>query len=198
VNVQYSGTLDESDTSLVEKAKQGDRAAIDRLVAKHWPRLLNMVYHLVGHREDAEDLAQETFAKALQRLDSFQGRSQFFTWLYRIATNLAISQRRRRRVETVRPREGLDLDQQRSGDAEVAPVNRLADAEQIDRLRASIARLDPERRAVLVLRDVDGLDYEQIAEILQIPAGTVRSRLHRARLDVRQWMLMGQQGDGVS
>lgn len=181
-----------ADQQMIERALLGDAEAFDQLVACYAPRLLRMAYALVGNREDAEDLAQEALSKAYFKLDSFAGRSSFFTWLYRITVNLSISKRRKRRLESTHRSVALD-------DAPPPATQQTADQtldtqEQLDRMRAAIEQLEEDRRTVLVLRDIEGLDYSQIAGVLDIPKGTVRSRLHRARSDLRERM---QRDDGL-
>ncbi len=174
------------DQQMIERALLGDAEAFDQLVVCYAPRLLRMAYVLVGNREDAEDLAQEALSKAYFKLDSFAGRSSFFTWLYRITVNLSISKRRKRRLESTHRSVALD-------DAPPPATEQTADQtldtqEQLDRMRAAIEQLEEDRRTVLVLRDIEGLDYSEIAGVLDIPKGTVRSRLHRARSDLRERM----------
>jgi RNA polymerase sigma-70 factor (ECF subfamily) len=175
----------DDDGQLVRAACDGNAQAFDQLVQRHAGRLLRMVRNLTSSREDAEDVIQEAFASAYFKLDSFAGRASFFTWLYRIALNKAISRRRKRRIETAMKAQNLD-DTQPSDSERASPEMVVEQAEQVNRLREAIARLEPDRQSVLVLRDVDGKDYSEIAEILNVPVGTVRSRLHRARCDLKQ------------
>jgi RNA polymerase sigma-70 factor, ECF subfamily len=172
------------DGDLIQLARDGDADAFDALVRRHADRLLRMVRNLTSTREDAEDVTQETLAAAYFKLDSFAGKSSFFTWLYRIALNKAISRRRMRRIETTHQGRNLD-DAPPTEDRGPQVDGRLEQEEELIRLRAAIAQLEPDRRSALVLRDVDGRDYGEIAEILNIPVGTVRSRLHRARCDLK-------------
>jgi RNA polymerase sigma-70 factor (ECF subfamily) len=187
----------DEDGRLIELARAGDGTAFDTLVQKHAERLLRMVRTLTPSREDAEDVTQETFAAAYFKLDSFAGRSSFFTWLYRIALNKAISKRRLRRLETTHQGRQLE-DAPAAATDQPRAVDQLERDEELDRLRDAIRQLESDRQKVLVLRDVDGRDYGEIAEILNIPVGTVRSRLHRARCDLKQILvaqLRGKQGD---
>jgi RNA polymerase sigma-70 factor (ECF subfamily) len=186
LSVQSSNeeTSTESDGDLIRLAKDGDETAFDSLVRRHADRLLRMVRNLTSCREDAEDVTQEALAAAYFKLDSFAGRSSFFTWVYRIALNKAISKRRLRRIETTHQSRNLD-DAPAVEDPQAATESLLEQRETAEMLREAIARLEPDRRSVLVLRDCDGRDYAEIAEILNIPIGTVRSRLHRARCELR-------------
>jgi len=165
-------------------------SAFGSLVAKYQDRLFNMVFRMCGNRADAEELAQEAFLKALERIDQFKGFSQFYTWLFRIAANLTISHRRRSgRVKfhsltasddsSSSPADVLTagLAQRRNPGPEAVAI--AADTGQ--RITEALGELEDEFRAVVVLRDVEDMDYAQIAEVLGVPIGTVKSRLHRAR-----------------
>jgi RNA polymerase sigma-70 factor, ECF subfamily len=173
------------DAQLIDQTLQGRPAAFGQLVRKYQDRLYNTVVHAVGNAEDARDVVQDSFVQAFLKLDSFHRNSAFFTWLYRIAFNLAATQRRRRRpvgsVEQIRQAGGED-----PVDREPAPQQRLELEERQRQVREAIAQLSDEYRSVLVLREIDGCCYETIAEVLELPVGTVRSRLHRARLQLRE------------
>jgi RNA polymerase sigma-70 factor, ECF subfamily len=173
------------DAQLIDKTLAGNRAAFGELVHKYQGRLFNTILHVVGSREEAEDVAQEAFVQAFVKLDSFRGRSAFYTWLYRIAFNLAVSRRRRRRTEI-----SMDLHRERTGEepeeAGQGPSEQVLRQEQVRQVRGAIEALNAEHRAILVLREMEGCGYETIADILDLPVGTVRSRLHRARLQLRE------------
>ena len=140
--------------------------------------------HVVGSAEDARDVVQEALVQAFVKLDTFHRASAFYTWLYRIAFNVAISRSRRKRptisVERNRETTGQELADQRAG-----PSQQVEQEERCRQVREAIATLSEEHRAVVILREIDGCCYETIAEILDLPVGTVRSRLHRARLQLR-------------
>jgi RNA polymerase sigma-70 factor (ECF subfamily) len=176
------------DQRLIAECLQGRSAAFGELVRRYQDRLYNTVYRLIGNAEDAQDVVQEAFIHAYQSLGRFKGDSLFFTWLYRIAVNAAISLKRKQRA-TLSIHTGR---QDPDGTAEPAdpsdfgqPGHALERAEQEDRIQRALGRLSPEHRAVLVLKDMEDQKYETIAEILQVPIGTIRSRLHRARLELR-------------
>ena len=173
------------DAQLIDLALKGQTEAFGQLVLKYQDRLYNTVFHVVGHAEDARDIVQEALVQAFLKLDSFRRHSAFYTWLYRIAFNVAITQRRRRR-----PAVSMDHMRETSHiepvDCEDDPAEALLCKERCRQVRAAIARLAEEHRAVLVLREIDGCCYETISEILDLPIGTVRSRLHRARLQLRE------------
>lgn len=172
------------DQNDIAQVLNGDQLAYAQLVQRHQRRLLGLLMHACGSYEMAEDLAQETFARVYQKLHLFEGRSSFYTWLCRIAMNLLANERRRKRIENQSAREGFDAVLVTSGISGTAE-QQIEKDELRQCVRAAIAMLDVDRRAVLLLRDFDGLDYEQIAETLEIPVGTVRSRLHRARIELK-------------
>ena len=177
------------DDRLIADCLKGQTAAFGELVRRHQDRLFNTVFRLVDSAEDAQDVVQEAFLHAYQSLDRFKGDSQFFTWLYRIAVNSAISLKRKQRA-TVR------LHADREGQGSVAeppdmsefsqPHQALERVDEEQRIQAALNRLSPEHRAVLILKDLEEQKYETMAEILQVPIGTIRSRLHRARLELRE------------
>ncbi len=174
------------DWVLVERAREGDQDAFRELVERYQARVAALALGMLKSREDALDVVQEAFAKAYQSLDRFKGGSSFYTWLYRITFNLCVDHQRRDSRMVHVPIEPTDR-----GEPAVAPpaadgagsdpFHRTRDAEIGRRLRAAIAELTPEHRAVILLREVDGLSYDEISQTLQCPKGTVMSRLHYAR-----------------
>jgi len=178
--------------------KAGQTEAFGELVAKYQDRIFNTCWRICGHLEDARDLTQEAFLKVFENLSSFRQEAGFYTWLFRIAVNQALSYRRK----TKRRREvGLEEDGQVVGtQAEhlarstgrgggVNPANALGDAELSAQVIRALQALDDPHRAVVVLRDIEGFDYHEIGMILEIPPGTVRSRLHRGREELRKLIL---------
>lgn len=173
-----------SESDLVDRALGGDSAAFGELVCRHQDRLHNGLLHLCGSPDDALDIAQEAFVKAYLKLGTFRRNSAFYTWLYRIAFNLLMTERRGRR----RP---LSLDERQSTgndpvDCETNPMTELLRQDRVQSVKSAMADLGEDHRHVLVLREIEGCDYETIAELLDVPLGTVRSRLHRARLELRE------------
>lgn len=176
---------------LVESARSGDMNAFSRLVTQYQDRVLNTCWRISGRLEDAEDLAQETFLKAMEAIGNFRRQSCFYTWLFRIAVNVSISHRRRKGRM---PRLSLHRDDG-SGEWPDPPADssrapdpsaRLTGQEVQALVQEGLESLDDDHRAVIVLRDMEGFDYRQISEILQVPEGTVRSRLHRGRMELRE------------
>lgn len=187
--------MEADDRRLIAECRRGRTAAFGELVRRYQDRLYNAVLRFIDSSEDAADVVQEAFLNAYQSLDGFKGDALFYTWLYRIAMNAAISHKRRRRVV-------LSLEPVRQGDPGVEPSDESAFArpgEAMERaedeagLLRAIERLSPEHRMVLVLKDIEGQKYETIADVLGVPVGTIRSRLHRARLELRDLL---QQEDG--
>jgi RNA polymerase sigma-70 factor (ECF subfamily) len=175
------------DHRLIAECLQGNQAAFGDLVRRYQDRLYNTAYRLVGNPEDAQDVVQEAFLSAYQALESFKGDSQFFTWIYRIAVNTAISWKRKRRVmlHLGGNAEGEGLDPADESELN-RPGHALEQAEEERRLHQALNRLSPEHRTVLILKDLEGQKYEAMAELLQVPIGTIRSRLHRARMELRE------------
>jgi len=183
--------VNSDDRRLIAECLQGRTAAFGELVRRYQDRLYNSIYRVLDNAEDAYDVVQEAFINAYQSLNSFKGDAEFFTWLYRIAFNSAISLKRKRKA-LLRLEWGPDekvgiepIDESAFSD----PGSAMQRGEEDAALQAALNRLSPEHRAVLVLKDLEGQKYEDIAEILDVPIGTIRSRLHRARLELRDLLM---------
>jgi RNA polymerase sigma-70 factor (ECF subfamily) len=172
------------DAQLIEETLRGKSAAFGQLVQKYQGRLYNTIVHVVGAVEDARDVVQDAFVQAFVKLDTFQQTSAFYTWLYRIAFNVAASHCRRRKP-TLSVERTRDITGEEPLDPGEGPDERLEQAERSRQVHEALAQLTEEHRTVLVLREIDGCCYETIAEVLDLPIGTVRSRLHRARLQLK-------------
>lgn len=177
---------------LVDSARSGDMNAFSRLVEKYQDRVLNTCWRISGRLEDAEDLAQETFLKALESIAAFRRQSGFYTWLFRIAVNVSISHRRRKgRMPRLSLHSGDGTGESENITAMTAlarhddPAARLTTLETQQLIQTGLDSLDDDHRAIIVLRDIEGFDYRQIAEILEVAEGTVKSRLHRARIELK-------------
>lgn len=183
------------DDELIERVRRGETEAFAELVRTYQDRVYNTCWRLCGHLEDARDLTQEAFLKAFEGLDRFRQQSSFYTWIFRIAVNLALSHRRsaKRRgnvsLDHLTAAHGTQAEELARRVHQVAeatdPPGALSDAELLGRAAHALHELDEDYRAVVVLRDIEGFDYQQIADILEIPPGTVRSRLHRGRMAIR-------------
>ena len=165
------------------RVRAGNTAAFEALLRRHQDRVYRIAYRMLGDREDAEDVTQDVAVQVWRVLSSFAGRSTFSTWLYRVVVNRCLNHRRRRR-ET---RPLLDTDHP----ATLGPEDRVIDAGRVDATAAAIAGLPPDQRAALVLFQVEGLSYREVAAILDISEAAVRSRLERARRNLlhalREW-----------
>jgi RNA polymerase sigma-70 factor (ECF subfamily) len=178
--------VNDDDRRLIEECLGGRRDAFGELVYRYQARLYNVVIRLVVHADDAADVVQEAFLNAYQSLPSFKGDAEFFTWLYRIAFNSAISLKRRKRATVSLDAGGPDGGIDPYDPSEyVKPGQALERMEGEVQLQEAMNRLSSEHREVLVLKDIEGMKYEEIAAILDVPIGTIRSRLHRARLELR-------------
>lgn len=173
------------DAQLIDEALAGNGAAFGQLVTRYQDRLYNSLVHVVGSTDTAYDVLQDALVQAFVKLSSFQQASGFYTWLYRIAFNLAATRHRRQKhtmsVDEVRETLGAE-----PVDRAAPPGDRLERQERASQVQAGLARISEEHRAILVLREIDDRSYEEIAEILGLPVGTIRSRLHRARLHLRE------------
>lgn len=179
-----------ADAELVGQVLGGDATAFTTIVDRYKDRLYNTVYRLVGSSEDASDLLQDTFVKAYENLDRFRGHSSLYTWLFRIAVNTSLSHRRKRKwvhlVPSVGDSDDGDPVAGRGDRSSSDPSAPLVAAETEAMVQEALGGLDEEHRTVVVLRDIQHCDYREIAAILDVPTGTVKSRLHRARLMLRE------------
>jgi len=185
------------DQQTLSQLRRGNWAAMEQLVGRYQDRLYVTVLRLVNHADDAADLVQETFVRAMQNIGGFEGKSTLYTWLFRIAVNLAISHRRSskyraavsldggREEEDSVNRQAATLRRQLMQETEIDPALSAERRMEYERLMEALARLDPEVKTVIVRRDVEECDYEQMAAILEVPVGTIKSRLFRARTALR-------------
>ena len=177
------------DGELVRQAQRGAAEAFAELVARYQDRVYNTCYRLCHNHDDALDLTQTTFVKALENLPRFEARAEFYTWLFRIATNLALSERRSRRRRPSVPLDNPDSHGRLHEPSERHNVaERIEQKEMHQRVEEALERLEPEFRVAVVLKDIEGLDYATIATILEVPLGTVKSRIHRGRLMLREML----------
>lgn len=175
------------DHTLIESCLAGRREAFGQLVERYQNRLFHSLLHMLGSREDAQDVAQDAFVQAFEKLSTFRGQSQFYSWLFRIAFNLAVSDKRKRKrmsvsIEGRRDASGIEPSDINPASEPSYPMD-VADRQRI--VQQALAELATEFRTALVLKEMDGMSYEDIAEVLSIPLGTVRSRIHRARLELK-------------
>jgi RNA polymerase sigma-70 factor (ECF subfamily) len=178
---------------LVERLKRRDEAAFNELVRAYEKRVFRLVLRMLGDRAEAEDVAQDVFITVFKSIDSFRGESKLSTWMFRVATNhcknrIKYLDRRARgkkgELDELSEHDALESASM-SSSAMVARPDQQAEANQIEAIvRAAISGLDEDQRALVVLRDVENLSYEEIQQITGLPEGTVKSRLHRARLQL--------------
>jgi RNA polymerase sigma-70 factor (ECF subfamily) len=184
-----------NDTVLVEQCRQGDSAAMEQLILKYQNRIYNIVLKICRDPDDAAELTQETFVKIIENLNRFEGRSSFYTWAFRIAVNLTLNYCQRNARLALR---SLDAEEEQcdsqarhvlkdllSDDSSPDPAALAQSKELYEIVVKALMRLDDAQRAVVVLRDIEGMSYARIAEVLDIELGTVRSRLSRARSKLR-------------
>jgi RNA polymerase sigma-70 factor, ECF subfamily len=194
-----AASLSFQDQQTLAQLRRGNWSAMEQLVTRYQDRLFVTILRMVNHPDDAADLVQETFVRAMQGVGRFEGKSTLYTWLFRIAVNLAISHRRanqyratvsldagREEEEGHVNRQAAGLQRQLSQETEDDPAIMAERQMEYERLQLALARLDPDYKAVIVLRDVEECDYDQMAAILEVPLGTIKSRLFRARTALRE------------
>jgi RNA polymerase sigma-70 factor (ECF subfamily) len=183
------------DTVLVERCRAGDTDAMERLIIKYQDRVYNVILKICQNEDDAAELAQDTFVKVIEKIGTFQGRSGFYTWVFRIAVNLTLNFCSRRVRLGFEPLETDGNEHQQAknqlrqylADEGSPDPAAIAEKKELCRLtERALGRLDDAQRAVIILRDVEGMSYEQIAGVLNIELGTVKSRLSRARNSLRE------------
>jgi RNA polymerase sigma-70 factor, ECF subfamily len=183
----------DGDREIVAKCVRGDRGAFDVLVEKYYKQIYNLAYRFVGDSEEANDLAQEVFAAAYQNLKKFRGEAKFSTWLFQIATNRGKNRfkylKRRGYYANKGPANGeedRDSLERAIPDLSTNPETILA-GKQIQKIvQDAINDLDADHKEIVILRDIEGFSYEEIARVLDIPEGTAKSRVHRARMVVKE------------
>ncbi len=171
------------DRELVARIRRGDPEALRAIVERYQDRIFALIYGIVRDRHEVEDVAQDVFLKVFTRIDSFDERSRFYTWLYRVAANAAKDHVKKR---SRRPAVALEEDEHFADETGDAPWARASSAETRRFVREAIASLPPKYREVLALRELDGMSYSEIAQVLKLSMGTVESRLHRARDRLRR------------
>jgi RNA polymerase sigma-70 factor (ECF subfamily) len=190
---------DLAEQQLLADIRHGDQAALGQLLHRYQTRLYNVCLRMLGRHEEAEDATQEALLHVIEHIRQFKGRSSLSTWMIRIAMNVSISQLRRRKVRravsledcgdgSVQEDQASALRQHLADGREPQPHQRVEHDEMAHQLEHALAALEEPFRAILILRDIEQMDYQQIADVLDLPSGTVKSRLFRARLALRQKM----------
>ncbi|MBQ2879248.1 MAG: sigma-70 family RNA polymerase sigma factor [Anaerotignum sp.] len=185
---------DLKERDLIRRAKQGDMLAFEELILQHEKIVYNLALRMMNHSEDAQDISQEVFLKAYRSLSNFDERSAFSTWLYRITHNTCIDEMRKRKGKlTYSLEEELESEdgsmQRQVADAGDTPEESLMRKEQKSEILQALDTLSEEHKAAIILRDVKGMAYEEIAEILELSLGTVKSRISRARNQLKTEIL---------
>lgn len=183
-----------TDTELVDAARQGDQAAFGVLVEKYQAMAYSLALRMTSNPDDAADATQEAFLNAWRALGGFQGQSSFSTWLYRLTSNACIdllrrSKRRPTFSMTVTDEGDEELQETEVPDERWSPERELERSETHRAIQAGLNSLSPEHREVLILRELEGLSYQEIAQALELEEGTVKSRIARARLALREFLL---------
>src|SRR5580704_13434378 len=176
---------------LIERCKNGDRQAFDTLIRAYEKRVYNLAYRLCGHYDEANDISVDAFMRVYQALKLFRGDANFSTWLFRIVTNVYLDRRKRsRNKQHLSLEEYIELEEnsvaRQIEDPAPTPGMAAEEHERHDILQRAIAALPDYQRAMIVLYHTEGLAYDEIAEVLNLPIGTVKSRLNRARLTLRE------------
>jgi RNA polymerase sigma-70 factor (ECF subfamily) len=184
-----------SDAALIQQCIDGDSAAIEKLIIKYKDRIYNVILRICHNRDDAAELTQDTLVKIIRNIDRFEGKSSLYTWIFRIAVNLTLNHCRRQKT---RQAESLDVEFGTNNDRAKAslkafltndsardPADIMQNKEQVELILKAVNSLDEEQKAVIVLRDIENMKYSQIAKVLAIELGTVKSRLSRARMSLR-------------
>lgn len=175
------------DRTLITECLRGRQAAYGELVSRYQDRLFNTLLRFLGNAEDARDVLQDALLNAYLALETFKGDSQLYTWLYRIAMNTAMTHQRKERLALARKSQrGSTGEETADRSAYNQPESNMIREEEGQRVQNALAKLSPEHRLVLILKDMDGQKYEEMAAALDVPIGTIRSRLHRARLELRE------------
>jgi len=179
------GRKDGDEAELIDRSRKGDGEAFGVLVERYQRRVVGVALAVVHNQDDAIELAQETFVRAFENLSKFESRSSFSTWLYRIAANLAIDFWRREARHVVLHGEDAENEIGKMPSSQGDSFKEVSRIELSARLRRALEELTPEHRAVILLREVEGMSYDEISEVLQCPRGTIMSRLHYARTHLR-------------
>lgn len=185
----------DADQEIIARCRNGDWEAFAKLVQKYQSRVLTLAARILDNRSEAEDIAQDIFVKVFQSLHDFRGASRFSTWLYRITVNHCLNHLRRR----TRQQQSLVVTEPEEWMQESPTTNPHKTLEQKERwalVQAKLQLLSPEHRTIILLRDFEGLSYDEIADVLQLESGTVKSRLHRARMELKALLEPYWAGEG--
>jgi RNA polymerase sigma-70 factor (ECF subfamily) len=195
--VTEAANISIDDAVLVQQCRQGDSAATERLIRKYQNRIYNAILRICANPDDAAELTQDTFVKVIENINKFEGRSSFYTWAFRIGVNLTLNYCQRNvklGLQSLDAEDSDDSDDKGvlkkflTDDSLPDPAVVIENKELCRIVVKALMKLDDAQRAVIVLRDIEGMNYAQIAEVLDTELGTVRSRLSRARTNLREIM----------
>ncbi|MBN1404371.1 MAG: sigma-70 family RNA polymerase sigma factor [Opitutales bacterium] len=183
----------DEDLALVRSVQEGDSRAFDALTRKYRERIFSIVYNITANREDAADLTQEAFIRAFTSIARFKGKSSFFTWLYRIAVNATLSHVKRHRMRRFFSFENINEEMAPTEIVEVLAHKHAGDrsaglSELQEKLNEALQKLSPKHRTVVILFEIEGLNHQEIAQIMKTSEGTVRSRLHYAKQELQAFL----------
>ena len=177
------------DLPLIDRFKGGDQSAFEELVLKYQDRIYNLCRHMLGNTHEAEDAAQDTFLKAYQKLKDFKPEASLYTWLYRIAVNTCLDYKKRPFFESLFRKSDEDEEYILEPLSDEPSPEKLYESKQLGlALRKSLGKLSPKLKTVIILKEIEGLSYEEIVDILEISIGTVKSRISRAREELKEMM----------
>ena len=184
MSAEENVTSPNSTDALVERCLAGDQAAWDQIVRQHWRKVFNLAYKFVGRHDEAEDLTQDIFLKIFKALHTFDRRANFQTWLISISRNLCIDHYRSVRKERETMARDVDASQLAPVSRERGPHSQLEQTDLKNLVKLALAELPPALRQAVVLRDLQEFSYQEIADQLGLPEGTVKSRINRGRLEL--------------
>ncbi len=177
------------DLQILKRFNNGDASAFEELILKYQDRIYNLCRHMLGNTHDAEDAAQDTFIKAYQNLNKFTPEASVYTWLYRIAVNTCLDYKKRPFFKSLFIKTNEDEEYIPEPVSEEASPEKLYESKQLGlALRKNLGKLSLKLRTVIILKEIDGLSYEEIAEVLDVSIGTVKSRISRAREELKVLM----------
>lgn len=184
-------TMHQDDSTMIERCKQGDLSAFDALVRQYEKQVYNFAYRMTGNYDDASDIATNTFVKVFNAIETYRGDASFTTWLFRIVTNLYLDERKRSKAHLNIPLdEYIDLEEssviRQVEDATPSPAEKLESVERCEALDQAVRCLPDYQRIMILLYHTQELSYEEIAQIVGLPIGTVKSRLNRARISLKE------------
>ena len=183
MSADHSAPPDETE-ALIQRCLRGDQVAWERIVRLHWRRVFNVAYKFVGKHDEAEDLTQDIFLKIFKSLDTFDRRANFQTWLISVSRNLCIDHYRSVRKERQTIDRDVDANELSPAAAEPGPIAALEQRDRVTLLRDALTSLPESLRTAVIMRDIQELSYQEIADHLNLPEGTVKSRINRGRTEL--------------